>query len=187
MRIVPLAAFAVLAAAPVGAAWHRASTPHFIIYADEKPAELKAFAVKLERFDKAVRVTRTMADPPVGDGNRLTTFVVSGPLEVQRLKRGADSGVAGFYRTRASGSIAVVPRELSHNSLATPDTIFFHEYAHHLMFQEIATVYPPWLVEGFAEFMATAEVGADGSVGLGAGPAHRRHPSTGGPIRCRSP
>ena len=174
MRIASLV-FVVLTAAavPASAAWQRASSPHFIIYADEQPDKLKAFAEKLERFDKAVRVTRSMKDPPVGDGNRLTVFVVPSTLDVQKLKRGADSGIAGFYRTRASGSIAVVPRKLSSKSVMTPDTIFFHEYAHHLMFQDIETPYPPWLVEGFAEFMATAEVNPDGSVGLGGAAVHR--------------
>ena len=54
MRLIWFAAFALLAA-PAGAAWHRASSPHFIIYGDEAPAKLHAFAEKLERFDKAVQ------------------------------------------------------------------------------------------------------------------------------------
>ena len=174
MRIAFLTAFAAaVIASPAAAAWQRATSAHFIIYADQSPAELKAFAQKLERFDKAVRVTRAMADPPVGDGNRLTVFVVGGLLEVQRLQRGANSGTAGFYRTRAAGSIAVVPRKMSRDTLLTPDVIFFHEYAHHLMFQELSAPYPPWFVEGFAEFMSTAEVKPDGSVGLGGAPVHR--------------
>ena len=164
---------AAAVASPAAAGWQRATSPHFIIYADESPAELTRFAQKLERFDKAIRVTRQMADPPVGDGNRLVVFVVAGPLEVQRLQRGANNGVAGFYRTRASGSIAVVPRRMSRDSLFKSDVVFFHEYAHHLMFQEISTPYPPWFVEGFAEFMGTAEVNPDGSVGLGGAPVHR--------------
>ncbi|MCY7271419.1 MAG: hypothetical protein LH485_05115 [Sphingomonas bacterium] len=162
-----------LTATPATAEWQRASSPHFIIYADEAPAKLKAFAEKLERFDKAVQVTRAMKDPPVGDGNRLTLFVVSGPMEVQKLHPGINNRVNGFYRARATGSTAVVPRALPGGSIETADTIFFHEYAHHLMFQEIDTPYPPWLVEGFAEFMGTADVKDDGSVGLGGAPVHR--------------
>lgn len=175
LRIVPLFALALtaVAATPASAEWQRASSPHFIIYADESAAELKLYAEKLERFDKAVRIARSMKDPPVGDGNRLTIFVVSGPLEVQKLHPGINNRVAGFYRSRATGSVAVVPRTLARGSVETPDTVFFHEYAHHLMFQEIDTPYPPWLVEGFAEFMSTAEVNADGSVGLGGAPVHR--------------
>ena len=41
------------------------------------------------------------------------------------------------------------------------------------MFSDYATPIPAWLVEGFAEFMSTADVNADGSVGLGAGAVHR--------------
>jgi len=166
-------ALLALIAMPAHAEWHRASSTHFVIYSDEDPAKLRAFAEKLERFDKAVRTARGMKDPKVGDGNRLTVFVVKDLSAVQELKRGNDSGVAGFYRTRATGSVAVVPRETPRDGELTADAIFFHEYAHHLMFQDLTTPMPPWLVEGFAEFMATADVGKDGSVGLGGAPAHR--------------
>jgi Flp pilus assembly protein TadD len=162
----------VFVSAPAGAAWHRATSPHFIIYADESPAKLRAFAEKLERFDKAVRIARSMKDPPVGDGGRLTVLVVPGVLDVRMLKPGTGSA-AGFYTPRYWGSVAVVPRLLASNSTSTPETIFFHEYAHHLMFSDFATPIPAWLVEGFAEFMSTADVNQDGSVGLGAGAVHR--------------
>ena len=46
---------AALAGPPAAAAWHKASTAHFIIYADESPDKLRAFATRLEKFDKAVR------------------------------------------------------------------------------------------------------------------------------------
>lgn len=174
LRILPLAAFALVATATsASAAWQRASSPHFIIYADESPDKLKAFAEKLERFDKAVRVARSMKDPPVGDGNRLTVFVVPGVFDVQQLMRGAGGNVAGFYMPRYWGSVAVVPRLLSRSSTLDPQTVFFHEYAHHLMFSDTRTPVPTWLVEGFAEFMSTADIGQDGSVGLGGGAVHR--------------
>ena len=47
--------FAWSASAP--AAWHKASSPHFVIYADAKPEKLRAYAEKLEKFDQGV-VTR---------------------------------------------------------------------------------------------------------------------------------
>ena len=166
---------AVLAtAAPVSAAWHKASSPHFIIYADEDPRALRQFAEKLERFDASVRLVRGMADPPIGDGNRLTVFVVSDVSAVEKLKRGAGSGSnAGFYLPRASGSVAFVPRDTPRHFNLDPEVIFFHEYAHHLMFSDLKTAVPAWLVEGFAEFYSTANVGKDGSVGLGEAPTGR--------------
>ena len=67
---------ALFAAAPAHAAWHRASSKHFIIYADDSSKNLLDFATKLERFDAAARVAMKMSDAPVGADNRLTVFVL---------------------------------------------------------------------------------------------------------------
>ena len=167
-----LAAAALAWGSPAAAAWSRASSPHFIIYSEEQPDKLKTFASRLERFDAAVRLARGMKDPPVGDGKRLTVFVVKNTAQVERLKRGGGGNVAGFYLPRASGSIAVVPRATKGS--VQPDVVFQHEYAHHLMFADLATPIPKWLVEGFAEFYSTANVEPDGSVGLGEAATHRK-------------
>ena len=95
-----LALVVALVAAPAPAEWQRASSPHFIIYADESPEKLRAFAEKLERFDKAVRVARTMKDPPIGDGGRLTVLVVPGVFDVKLLQPGIGGNSAGFYTPR---------------------------------------------------------------------------------------
>ena len=160
--------------APASAAWHKASSKHFIIYADEKPEKLAEFAAKLEKFDKAVRLVRKMKDRDIGDGNRLTVYVVRDVEAVRKLIRHRSAG--GFYIGRATGPMAVVPRE----GLSawggwefSADTIFFHEYAHHLMFQEIDSPLPEWLIEGFAEMMSTAKFEKDGALWLGRAAQHR--------------
>ena len=161
--------FASLAAAPAGAAWHKASTAHFVIYADESPDKLRAFAARLEKFDKAVRQVRGMADPKVGDGNRLTVFVVPDIKAVQKLAvtmTNLTPNLAGFYTGGAEGSIAVVPRRSGDNDPDDQST-FFHEYAHHLMYFDLSDPTPLWYSEGFAEFMSTVSFGKDGSVVLG--------------------
>ena len=154
-----LAAVVALSIGTAGeAAWQRASNAHFVIYADDNSADLAVFASKLEKFDKAVRVVRKMDDPPVGDGNRLTVFVVRSDADVQKLIHDSSGFVRGFYLPRASGSVAFVPRRSGSGSQwdLDADTVFFHEYSHHLMMQELDSPAPPWLVEGFAEFMSTA-------------------------------
>ena len=163
------AVLAALATAPAGAAWHKASTAHFVIYADESPDKLRAFATRLESFDKAVRQVRGMADPKVGDGNRLTVFVVPDMKAVQALAvtmTNLTPNLAGFYSGRAEGSIAVVPKRASEYDPDDQST-FFHEYAHHLMYFDLNEPVPLWYSEGFAEFMSTATFGRDGSVMLG--------------------
>src|SRR5688500_7158668 len=162
---------AALTSTPVCAAWHKASSPHFIIYADKDPVGLKAFADKLERFDAAVRLAR---GHPVGDGNRLTIFVVRSINAVHRLQRGTQKSTAGFYMPRGSGSVAVVPDSAGTKHDIDPEVVFFHEYAHHLMFSDLETPTPAWLVEGFAEFYSTANIEQDGSVGLGEAAVHRK-------------
>lgn len=168
---------AVSIASICNAAWLRASSTHFVLYADESPAQLRAFAEKLERFDDAVRHVRNMGDPPVGDGNRLTVFVVRSDGEVQKLIHDKTGDIRGFYIPRASGSVAFVPRKSGSGSQwdLDSDIVFFHEYAHHLMMQDLDAPAPPWLVEGFAEFMSTASFEKDGSVDLGIAAKHRAY------------
>ena len=166
------AALFLAGAAPARAEWHKASSRHFIIYSDSKADQLRAFATRLERFDKAMRVARSMGDPEVGDGNRLTVFVVRDTLAVRSLMSGPSSGTFGFYKPRASGSVAVVPASTRRSPLDA-DTVFFHEYAHHLMLADTKTPMPSWLIEGFAEFMSTARIKPDGSVELGLPANHR--------------
>lgn len=171
------ATLAITSATSVHAAWHKASSKHFVIYSDDKPERLREFAAKLEKFDQAVRFARSMQDHAPGQGNRLTVFVVSTIGEVQKLSQSNDRDLAGFYTGRATGSIAFVPRRAGDGTKGSldPETIFFHEYAHHLMMQEISQPYPEWLIEGFAEFMSTARFERDGSVGLGAPALHRAY------------
>lgn len=161
------------ATSPVQAAWQKASSPHFIIYADEEPAKLKAYAEKLEKFDRAVRAAREMKDPKLGESNRLTIFVVPDTTAVAKLMRGANPSIGGFYRVRAVNGLAVVPRNVGKEALKIADSIFFHEYAHYLMFQDFSTPMPSWLTEGFAEFYSMTDINADGSVGIGGAPVHR--------------
>lgn len=172
-RLLLFVVAALAGATPALAAWHEAKSKHFIIYADESPERLRAYAVKLEKFDRAVRVARRMEDYPVGDGNRLTVFVVKDEKTVRQLANDKSGFLSGFYIGRATGPLAFVPRKQEDNS--KPDLIFFHEYAHHLMMQALDRPYPEWLVEGFAEFMSTATFDKNGSVTLGRAAQHRAY------------
>ena len=75
--LLALAAGLALATAfPANAAWHVAKSKHFVIYADDRPKRLLEFATRLEQFDQAARILLRMDDPVVGDGNRVTVFVM---------------------------------------------------------------------------------------------------------------
>ncbi len=159
---------------PALAAWHRASTKHFIIYSEQDPKALADYAQRLEKFDAAVRLVRRMPDHNIGDGNRLTLFVVADAAAVRKIAGDKGTFLAGFYKGRAEGSIAFAPRpKRDDEGEFAGSTVLFHEYAHHLMAQDVDTPYPEWLVEGFAELLSTAKFNRDGSMVLGIAPVHR--------------
>ena len=171
-----LIAVALSASSAANAAWHEARSKHFIIYADLKPNEIRDYAERLERFDQAVRLVRGMNDAKLTDAQRLTVYTLRSESAVARL---AGMRMArGFYHARVTGSAAFVPRragsKLRDGDLDT-EAIFFHEYAHHLQLESSSVPLPPWMVEGFAEFFATAIVEKDGSVVIGNAPQYRAY------------
>lgn len=154
--------------------WHEASTAHFTVYSDERPERLRAFAANLESFDVAVRKLGAWQDEPVARPNRLTVYVVASRDDVSKLI--GNRFVAGFYKPRAGGALAVVPRRSGSGAETDLDAeaILFHEYTHHLMWTiSPHAVYPAWFVEGFAELFATADFQKNGDVALGRPPQYR--------------
>lgn len=169
-----LAACLAATAASAHASWYEASSRHFVIYADGNPKQLQDFATKLERFDQAVRGVMHYDDPPVGDGNRLTVFVLPTVKAVRDMAGGKDGSLLGFYQPRAEGCLAFVPKStgIVSEEIDT-NTVFFHEYTHHLQFENLTSPIPEWLVEGFATFMQTAQFKKDGGIMLGSPPLER--------------
>ena len=97
-------------------------------------------------------------------------------LEVNRLYGAAEVGVGGYYVGAVTGPYIVTPRKarqvLDYRKLE-PETVFFHEYTHHLMLQSTNVPMPTWLTEGFAEFLANPIFNEDGSISLGTPATHR--------------
>src|SRR4051812_12426288 len=126
-------ACALFAASPGQAAWHEAKSKHFVVYADKDPATLKAFAEKLERFDSAVREARGVPDVKPGQSTRVTLYVLRDIGAVQKILGKGSEGVAGFYLPQANGSVAFVPdRKDTSKWGLSGESIFLHEYTHHL-------------------------------------------------------
>ena len=175
-RLIRLGALLILLAAPTvaQAEWFEASSPHFRVYAEGNAQSVRAFATKLERFDKGLRFWNRIPDEDLGPANRVTVYVVPGMATVQRLAQ-ARQGLAGFYIARAGGSVAFTPRRAGSGGQFDLDaeTILLHEYGHHFLRQNIAGNFPAWFVEGFAEFYATARFDKDGSLAFGIVADHR--------------
>jgi tetratricopeptide (TPR) repeat protein len=161
----------VFAPSQASAKWYEAKSRHFVVYSEQKPEELRAYASKLERYDSAIRAVRKMADP-ANAHDRLTVYLLPTAAEVGRLA--GSSGVLGFWRSRAAGPIAFANSEPKRgkNDL-DGQAVFFHEYLHHLMLQDATRSYPTWMSEGYAEFFGTAKILDDGSVTFGEPPHWR--------------
>ena len=157
-------------AAPASAAWQQASSKHFLIYGDMPTEEIRAYATKLEKFDAAARLIRRMKDPTVGDGNRVHVYVVPTDVDVNHTLGSNAGDVLGYYDDDVRSPFIVTPRKVRRdldNRTVPPETVFFHEYTHHLQLQNTNKPMPAWLSEGFAEFLSNPVFGDDGSVSLG--------------------
>lgn len=176
-RLIKFAWLALLVCVPAAAMaeWREASSKHFLVYSEGSEQSLRDFATKLEKFDKAMRLRLGQDDVDLGAANRVTVYLVDNRQAVQRLGGFRGGNVAGFYRGRAGGSVAVVPRSNDVRGLndLSPATILLHEYSHHIMLLNATSAYPAWFREGFAEFNATAMFEKDGSIGFGAAANHR--------------
>lgn len=173
--LAALCAIALLAPAPALAAkWLRGDTRNFIIYSAGSRQQLTDFATKVEKFDAMLRLLFKVAPDPHPD--RLTIFVLGSSDNVADLYGDKTGFIAGFYVPSKDGSFAVANREAAESELAlSGDTVLLHEYAHHFMFRNFAYAYPAWYVEGFAEYVATAEFKKDGTWSLGRVPFFRAY------------
>lgn len=149
-------ALATAAPAPATAEWLKATSRHFVIYADTDRAALQRDAVGLERFDAAIRRTFPSAAGDVdAEANRVTVYVLPSGEAVSRLT--GDRNVAGVYLPRVSGSVAFTPRlgDGTDAGALSPRIVLLHEYTHHYLFSAFTAAYPAWFSEGFAEFAST--------------------------------
>lgn len=157
---------------PASAEWRQASSSHFIVYSDQPENRLREFTERLERFDSAVRVIRNMPDPQLSPSMKVAVYFVPNTDTVQRLVGMREA--AGFYRAIVEGPMAVVPRKSGGGDRdLDPETILYHEYAHHLLLSDLDQPIPQWLSEGFAEFFSTPDFEKDGSITLGRWATHR--------------
>jgi len=164
------------------AEWWEATTSHFVVIGEGPAADTKDFALKLERFDTALRVLQKMpTDHKVPDAGKVTVFRFGDVTNIGQLA-GAKM-VAGFYIPRAARPVAFSParkyRVAGSRDIAStetdidPQVVLFHEYTHHFMLRSFPAAYPSWYVEGFAEVNSTLKLRDDGSFLVGLPANHR--------------
>ena len=167
MRIWLLALALLVLPGAARAEWYEASSPNFVVYADDSERDIRRFSEQLERYHRAMAVVTGNRDLPApSPSNRVTVFVVKNAREIQRLA--GNRFIAGFYIPRAGGSVAFVPQVQGSSAQrdATMNTLL-HEYAHHFIISNSDFPTPRWLGEGAAEFFAAARFSSDEGLTIG--------------------
>ena len=140
------------AAAPAGAAWLRAESPHFIVYSEQNERRLREQMAVLE--DYAALLRRIGTGRPEPSPNKLRVYLVRTHGELRQVRPVPDT-IGGFYVAGPEGIGAFVNTNAG-GDLVSANEVLFHEYAHHFMMQYYNSAYPAWYTEGFAEYVSTA-------------------------------
>ncbi|MCU0946657.1 MAG: hypothetical protein MUF47_00180 [Porphyrobacter sp.] len=174
--LVLIAALAGSAAQPALAAWHEASSDHFVIYADDRPANVQRYAENLERYHAAMALLLGREINKPSPSNRVVIYAVGSQRDIRDLANSRSRRIAGFYIPRAGASRAFVQDLANDGDGEYPSfstIVLLHEYAHHFLMSSSGFAMPRWLNEGAAEFFAATSFGKDGSVKMGRAARHR--------------
>lgn len=156
-------------AAPARADWRQVRTDHFILTVDDSEAEARAFGLRLERFDAALRLLYGVADNPDQLLRPISIYALKDELFYRACGCPA---VLGYYRPQAQGSFIFsmhMPEMDRKTKIGwwSSQTLLLHEYSHHFTYFHFPIAYPRWFSEGFAEFNANVSFEDDGSIIIG--------------------
>lgn len=131
--------------------WSKAETSHFEVYGNGDVGALRKSAENLEAFDDLFWTLYGLQSP-ADQGGKFKVYLVSGGLaDLRRVSPQISAGVAGFYSASPAETFAIALR-------ADDQTIVQHEYVHSLMLRHFPSTYPAWFVEGYAEYLMTADI-----------------------------
>lgn len=172
MRLLIAALALVATPTAASAAWHKATTNHFIVYSDDTPEAVVAKARELELFDATLKVAFGLPIAKQADPNPVSLYLLPDLDAIRRLYGRGGGGVAGFYRQTSSGAVAFMPKKIADSADFDARLVLLHEYGHHFLLGNFAQAFPAWFTEGFSEFVSTFELNAEGAA-LGRPATHR--------------
>ena len=158
---VAIAAAFLMSAASARAEWRRAESEHFVVYGRSERA-VRQYASMLEDFDSVLRRLHKLPDeeaPPI----KLPVYLVSDLDQLRRVIPGARDGTAGIYIPATTEVFAIAVRDGASDGADQNrgDDTVMHEYVHHFMLRYYPSAYPAWLVEGYAEYYMTTDLGCN--------------------------
>ena len=98
MRGLAILASAAALACPVAAQaeWLEASSPNFVVYADDSERDIGRFAQQLELYHQAMERMTGNDLPEPSPSNRVTVYVVKNEKQVQQLYGDGAKHLTGF-------------------------------------------------------------------------------------------
>lgn len=153
-----LAGLATLMTPAAGRAadWIEAQSAHFIIYSQAPEKKTRLYVKKLEAFRTLTNMLLGASD--AGPQTRFTVYLLADNDQMLQVRPSFARQVGGVYFNCAEGTQAYASLQYFDMDGQDPSLItLLHEYSHYVMFQHARTYYPAWYVEGFAEYLSTAD------------------------------
>jgi hypothetical protein len=168
-RLIVMIGLILAIMSPARAEWRHARTDHFILTIDDSEENARDFAVRLERFDAALRLLYGVPDNPDQHLRPVAIYAFKEGLFFAACRCPA---TAGFYSARTDSSFIMtlhlpnIDRKAKTGGWSS-QALLLHEYTHHFVSTNFPIAYPYWFQEGFAEFNANATFEKDGSLIIG--------------------
>ncbi|MEP7210476.1 MAG: hypothetical protein ABI740_06540 [Alphaproteobacteria bacterium] len=158
--------------------WRRLESANFIGYSAAAEAAARNEMAALEAFHGLL--ARLIPESQGGKAAKLPVYFAATVHDFNMAAPWANENIAGFYTSNLEEIHAVVAvsagREhqsdvgrttgshLKNTEIRAfdPRLILFHEYVHHFMYANMRAAYPRWYVEGFAEYLSTADFSGEG-------------------------
>ena len=153
--------------------WVEASSPHFIVYSDTGAKITQAYLLKLEQYRYVLSSFHGFTAEDHDALPKLTVYFVATHKDLEQTWPKANADVAGYFKncTEGQAAVAIYQDDRIHKTKDAraqeenaSQTILFHEYAHNFMYQNSEEAFPPWYVEGFAEYYSTTKIEGDFAV-----------------------
>jgi hypothetical protein len=150
--------------------WIKAESPHFIVYSDTDRKTTEAYVLRLEQYRYAINLF--YAQPTAEDGQlpKFKMYFLENRKDMQQVWPKVPDYVAGFYTSCVEDQAAfaidfddriVEKKKITDQPENMSQVVIFHEYAHHFMFENADQLYPPWFVEGFADYYGGSRLQGD--------------------------
>lgn len=138
--------------------WIKAESENFTVYSSAPEKTTRGYVKKLEVFRNLTNLLLGSGD--TGPKVRFEIYLLKNRDDIQVVRPDFSNKVAGVYFNCGEGTSAygTAPGDgASEGNVDESLVILFHEYSHYIMFQHARSFYPAWYIEGFAEYMSTAD------------------------------